>query len=153
MDRLSEIRARCEAAKAQKEKGDSITASCIAWSIVINDIPYLLAEIDRLNTVTAEYTSNSTEITINGRQYVPKDELQALTARAEAAEAERDACKADLKSMADWYRDSVCDDGICGWCKQDADHGLDGDANECAGFYKNDCFEWRGPQAGKGEAE
>jgi hypothetical protein len=67
-----------------------------------------------------------------------------LNRRAEAAEAERDACKADLKSMADWYRDSVCDDGICGWCKQDADHGLDGDANECAGFYKNDCFEWRG---------
>jgi hypothetical protein len=81
-------------------------------------------------------------------------DIPALTARAEAAEAERDACKADLKSMADWYRDSVCDDGICGWCKHDADHGLDGYANECAGFYKNDCFEWRGPQeAGKGETE
>lgn len=77
-------------------------------------------------------------------------DIADLTARAEAAEAERDACKADLKSMADWYRDSVCDDGICGWCKQDADHGLDGDANECAGFYKNDCFEWRGQQAVKG---
>ena len=50
-------------------------------------------------------------------------DIPALSARAEAAEAERDACKADLKSMADWYRDSVCDDGICGWCKQDADHG------------------------------
>ena len=72
------------------------------------------------------------------------------TARAEAAEAELDACKADLKLMADWYRESVCDDGICGLCKQDADHGLDGYANECAGFYKNDCFEWRGPQTGKG---
>ena len=79
-------------------------------------------------------------------------DIADLTARAEAAEAERDACKADLKSMADWYRDSVCDDGICGWCKQDADHGLDGDANECAGFYKNDCFEWRGQEAGKGDA-
>ena len=77
-------------------------------------------------------------------------DIATLTARAEAAEAERDACKADLKLMADWYRDSVRDDGICGLCKQDADHGLDGYANECAGFYKNDCFEWRGPQAEKG---
>lgn len=69
MDRLSEIRARCEAAKAQKEKGDSITASCIAWSIVINDIPYLLAEIER------------------------------LTARAEKAEAERDTYRAALEAL------------------------------------------------------
>ena len=142
MDRLEEIRQRTEAAKAQKEKGDSITAACIAWSIVANDIPYLLSEVDRLNAL------HKREIIITG-EYAQL--VIDLTARAEAAEAERDACKADLKSMADWYRDSVCDDGICGWCKQDADHGLDGDANECAGFYKNDCFEWRGPQAGKGE--
>ena len=58
----------------------------------------------------------------------------------------------DLKTIADWYRECRCDDGICGLCKYDADHGLDGDANECAGFYKNDCFEWRGQQAGKGAA-
>ena len=123
MDRLEEIRQRTEAGGPVRRI----------------DMKYLLSEVDRLNAIRAEYTSDSAEITINGCQYVPK-------ARAEAAEAERDACKADLKSMADWYRDSVCDDGICGWCKQDADHGLDGDANECAGFCKNDCFEWRGQQ-------
>ena len=106
------------------------------------DMKYLLSEVDRLNAL------HKREIIVTG-EYAQR--VIDLTARAEAAEAERDACKADLKSMADWYRDSVCDDGICGWCKQDADHGLDGDANECAGFYKNDCFEWRGPQAGKGE--
>ena len=105
------------------------------------DMKYLLSEVDRLNAL------HKREIIVTG-EYAQR--VIDLTARAEAAEAERDACKADLKSMADWYRDSVCDDGICGWCKQDADHGLDGYANECAGFYKNDCFEWRGQQTGEG---
>ena len=78
MDRLSEIRARCDAAKAQKEKGDSITAACIAWSIVINDIPYLLTEV------------------------------AALTARAEKAAAERATYKealAHLEHMVSVERD------------------------------------------------
>src|SRR5574344_1459922 len=128
MDRLEEIRQHCEG-------GGPIRRI---------DMKYLLSEVDRLNAL------HKREIIITG-EYAQR--VIDLTARAEAAEAERDACKDDLKSMADWYRDSVCDDGICGWCKQDADHGLDGYANECAGFYKNDCFEWRGPQeAGKGDA-
>lgn len=127
MDRLEGIRQRIEA-------GGLIRRI---------DMKYLLSEVDRMNAL------HKREIIVTG-EYAQR--VIDLTARAEAAEAERDACKADLQSMADWYRDSVCDDGICGWCKQDADHGLDGDANECAGFYKNDCFEWRGPQeARKGE--
>ena len=145
MDRLDEIRALCDAAKAQKEKGDSITAACIAWSIVINDIPYLLAEVDRLNTVNAKYTSNSAEITINGLQYVPKDTLQELTARAEKAEAERDA------AIADWR-------GFCAKCsKRSKQYLSDGQMDAvCATCRANGkCnWEWRGPQeAGKGETE
>ena len=129
MDRLEEIRQKTEA-------GGPIRRI---------DMKYLLSEVDRLNAL------HKREIIITG-EYAQR--VIDVTARAEAAAAERDACKADLKVMADWYREIVCDDGICGLCKQDADHGLDGDANECAGFYKNDCFEWRGPQeAGKGEAE
>lgn len=112
---------------------DEIRQRCDAGRTVrITDVKYLLGEIDRLN---------------DAHEAMLRD-LQMRSAQVEALKRERDACKADLKSMADWYRDSVCDDGICGWCKQDADHGLDGDANECAGFYKNDCFEWRGPQEG-----
>jgi hypothetical protein len=133
MDRLEEIRQRTEA-------GGPIRRI---------DMKYLLSEVAELTELLN--ASKAGQLTLQKAWEQDKDEL---TARAEAAEAERDACKADLKSMADWYRDSVCDDGICGWCKHDADHGLDGYANECAGFYKNDCFEWRGPQeAGKGETE
>ena len=79
MERLTEIRQRTEAAKAQKEKGDSITAACIAWSIVANDIPYLLSEVDRLNAL------HKREIIITG-EYAQR--VIDLTARAEKAEAE-----------------------------------------------------------------
>lgn len=53
-----------------------------------------------------------------------------------------------IKSIADNYRVTVGDDGICGLCKYDADHGLDGYANECPGFYSSICFEWIGPEEG-----
>ena len=110
MDRLEEIRQRAEAAKAQKEKGDSITAACIAWSIVINDIPYLLAELDRLQ------------------------------ARAEAAEAERDAAIADMQIIVESASE-------CNVCK----HRVG--ASGCPLRYKGCKFEWRGQQAGKGAAK
>lgn len=76
--------------------------------------------------------------------------------QAELAESKRreQAAVEDMKIIADTYREKNCDDGICGLCKFDADHGLDGDANECPGFETDGCFEWRGPQeAGEGETE
>lgn len=38
-------------------------------------------------------------------------------------------------------REKNCDDSVCGLCEYDADHGLDGYANECPGFEKDDCFK------------
>ena len=32
------------------------------------------------------------------------------------------------------------DDSVCGLCQYDADHGLDGYANECPGFETSECF-------------
>ena len=89
MDRLEEIRQRAEAAKAQKEKGDSITAACIAWSIAINDIPYLLAEVDRLESGwkgALELANANAKL------------FDDAYARAEAAEHERDEYKAALQN-------------------------------------------------------
>ena len=51
-DRIDEIRARCNAAKVEYQKGNTIDCACLSWAIVLNDIPYLLGEIDRL---TAAY--------------------------------------------------------------------------------------------------
>lgn len=76
--------------------------------------------------------------------------IDALIARFVTVTAERDAVAADMKLIADAYRTAVCDDGICGLCDFDADHGENRRANECPGFKRDDCFQWRG-QHGAGE--
>ena len=75
------------------------------------------------------------------------DLIDSLTAQLAAVTAERDAAVRCMKIIADTYRENVCDDGICGLCEYDADHGIEGYANECPGFESNECFSWRG--AGK----
>lgn len=37
-------------------------------------------------------------------------------------------------------REKEVDDAVCGLCEYDADHGMDGYANECPGFERDDCF-------------
>lgn len=79
--------------------------------------------------------------------------IAELEQQLAASQREEQAAVENMKIIADTYREKNCDDGICGLCKFDADHGLDGYANECPGFETDDCFEWRGPQdAGEGEA-
>ena len=80
--------------------------------------------------------------------------IESLRAEVDESQRREQAAVEDVKIIADTYREKNCDDGICGLCKFDADHGLDGDANECPGFETDDCFEWRGPQeTGEGETE
>ena len=38
-------------------------------------------------------------------------------------------------------REREVNDSVCGLCEYDCDHGLDGYANECPGFEKDDCFK------------
>lgn len=38
-------------------------------------------------------------------------------------------------------REKEVDDSVCGLCEYDADHGMDGYANECPGFERDDCFK------------
>ena len=79
MDRLSEIRARCDAAKEEKRKGNALDCACLSWAVVLNDVPYLLAEIEQANEI------HKREIIITG-EYAQR--VIDLTARAEKAEAE-----------------------------------------------------------------
>ena len=113
MDRLEEIRQRTEAATdgpwerfdtpdyaeihvlGGKEAGflpvaladEAYNADFIAHSR--EDVPYLLSEVDRLNAL------HKREIIVTG-EYAQR--VIDLTARAEAAEAERDTYKAALKA-------------------------------------------------------
>ena len=144
MDKLDEIRQRAEQLVRIADNPYCLGPAALLDGVK-EIVPALLSEIDRLNTVTAEYTSNSAEITINGRQYCPKDAIATLTARAEGAEAERDA------AIADWR-------GFCAKCSRRSKQYLylsDGQMDAvCATCRANGkCnWEWRG-KAGKGEAE
>ena len=125
MDRLDGIRQRTEA-------GGPIRRI---------DMKYLLSEVDRLNAL------HKREIIITG-EYAQR--VIDLTARAEAAEAERDACKADLQSIV---TQSVKDMEKRNWtppCRYCSKYFVCDYIPEESGC----CFEWRGPQeAGEGVTE
>lgn len=49
-------------------------------------------------------------------------------------------CMNLYESTCKQIREEHIDDSVCGMCIEDCDHGLDGYANECSGFEKDDCF-------------
>ncbi|WP_312611448.1 hypothetical protein [Oscillibacter sp.] len=86
MDRLDEIRARFEEAKADNASG---------YMIPTADVEYLLAEIERLkhaNRIAAAAWDNSA---LN----FSEAQMERWKARAEKAEAERDTYKVALQNM------------------------------------------------------
>ena len=124
MDRLEEIRQRTEA----------------GGPILCIDMKYLLSEVDRLNAL------HKREIIVTG-EYAQR--VIDLTARAEAAEAERDAAVEDLKlALIDETLDP------CNCCEYGrTNHCTHPDGPTC-GETDGKNWQWRGPQeAGKGEAK
>lgn len=80
----------------------------------------------------------------------------ALEIIAALRESQRraDAAVEDMKLIVDAVREEHCDETCCFACKFDCDTSItdSGDyACECPGFERDDCFEWRGVQAEKGE--
>ena len=76
-------------------------------------------------------------------------ELTSLRSQLNEVTAERDAAVSDMKLISDAAREAHCDETCCFACKYDGDFSITdtGDyANECPGFDKDDCFEWRGLQ-------
>lgn len=49
-------------------------------------------------------------------------------------------CRDLYESTCKQIREEHIDDSVCGMCIEDCDHGLDGYANECSGFERDDCF-------------
>lgn len=117
MDRLSEIRARCETAskgpwKIGKESPSGaqnvgtlngiLTAQTTSKENAVfiaharEDIPYLLAQLE-LSKAREHPVNLFPELT--PQQRAENAEIVALTARAEKAEAERDAAIADIKRV------------------------------------------------------
>lgn len=60
---------------------------------------------------------------------------------AEMTDKEKIAALIDLiNDICRDVRERYGKDDVCGLCEYDADHGLDGDANECPGFETDRCF-------------
>ena len=151
MDRLEEIRQHCEDGRLIRRI----------------DVKWLLSEVDRLSEENKEWAEIATRIASNHEASstrleesalglkekvdtlaeVAKRAIAALTARAEAAEAERDACKADLQSIV---TQSVKDMEKRNWtppCRYCSKYFVCDYIPEESGC----CFEWRG-KAGKGDS-
>ena len=96
MDRLSEIRARCEGAKEEKRKGNALDCACLSWAVVLNDVPYLL---EQLTLSKAREHPQNLFLELTPQQRAENAEIVALTARAEKAEAERDTYMEALQNF------------------------------------------------------
>lgn len=46
----------------------------------------------------------------------------------------------EIEGIFSNIRERNVDDSVCGLCEYDCNHGIDGFANECPGFEKDDCF-------------
>lgn len=65
----------------------------------------------------------------------------------EQLQKELEVAKRDMKCIVDVVREKHCDESCCFACKYDCDTSIteSGDyAEECPGFDRDDCFEWRG---------
>ena len=96
---LAEIKARAQAAKAEKQKGNDLDCACLSWAIVLNDIPALLDEVERLtkeietgrhmnapinlNAASAESFCNAIDVSRLEQENFAKDQ-QISTLKAEA---------------------------------------------------------------------
>lgn len=112
------------------------------------EVKALIAEVERLNAEN-ERLKLQRPIEVDENTVALACECSRLKQQLATVTAERDAAVEDMKLIADTYREVVGDDGICGLCEFDADHGLDGYANECPGFESNKCFKWRGERSGE----
>lgn len=84
------------------------------------------------------------------------DLIESLQAQLATEKRRADAAVEDMKRIVDSVREEHYDETCCFACKYDADMSITDSgayANECPGFERNDCFEWRGLRAGEGERD
>ena len=68
-----------------------------------------------------------------------------LQEELDRVKAERDAAVEDLTYVVNEYRRETIGTDFCGMCEYDLPPaGENGQTAECPGFYKDDCFKWRG---------
>lgn len=107
--------------------------------ILINIPEERLADIQRIASVQSERRVPSAEqIIANGTPLSSEPEQRWISEQDMTDKLTRLINEFEM-IMSD-IREKEVDDSVCGLCEYDADHGMDGYANECPGFEKDDCF-------------
>lgn len=98
---IQQARELCDAAKAAKERGSIVDSAALSWAITQNSVPQLCDALEAAEKEN-EGLKNILQfnmVQIHGERMTVLDALSSLTARAEKAEAERDAYKAALSHL------------------------------------------------------
>ena len=107
--------------------------------ILINIPEERFADIQRIASVQSERRVPSAEqIIANGTPLSSEPEQRWISEQDMTDKLTRLINEFEM-IMSD-IREKEVDDSVCGLCEYDADHGMDGYANECPGFEKDDCF-------------
>ena len=111
--------------------------------------------VEHLDTIGQYYSQDHSD-PYDECERLTKDELDAIYLAIKALEQEpetghwitKESIKAnmdevlnELEMIFSDIREKNVDDSVCGLCEYDCDHGLDGYANECPGFERDDCFK------------
>ena len=89
--------------------------------------------VDTIESLSAKIRSNT-----KSRQ---ESYEKGLMVGRRQAEYKIKALVNEFEEILSNIREKNVDDSVCGLCEYDADHGIDGYANECPGFERDDCFK------------
>lgn len=137
---ITDLLSRAEAAEQKATELDNAlsNASKVVKTMQESTIPYYRK---RAEAAEKEVEWKNKVIEAAERRFMEAE------ARAEKAERERDAAISDLTFAVNQYRLFTTDIDLCGLCKFDIPPaGESGQTAECPGFYKDNCFEWRGQE-------
>ena len=86
---------------------------------------------------------NQTETILHHLEFMPSAQPERKTGRWISEQDMADKLTRlinEFEMILSDIREKEVDDSVCGLCEYDADHGMDGYANECPGYEKDDCF-------------
>ena len=135
---ITDLLARAESAEQKATELDNAlsNASKVVKTMQESTIPYYRK---RAEAAEKEVEWKNKVIEAAERRFMEAE------ARAEKGQRERDAAISELTFAVNQYRLFTTDIDLCGLCKFDLPPaGESGQTAECPGFYKDNCFEWRG---------
>lgn len=110
-------------------------------------VPYMAYDLRRINyenmgEIDAEqFSEDMNEILDLATKALEQEPETGHWITKESIKANMDEVLNELEMIFSDIREKNVDDSVCGLCEYDCDHGLDGYANECPGFERDDCFK------------